>query len=135
MTAVLGKLKHNLVDVPAKHRNCGEPWSWISGGVRDVWILNPGGPVWFKWCHIHLRTYPYRFGLRILRVLPELMRTGCKTIPPCPNDFNPLALYQSLEFSDWWQDAGMIEVLQYLRGNCNLSIPPEWRDHLLPNSG
>ena len=80
---------------------------------------------------VHLRHYPFRFGLRVLRLLPRLQSSGCKSLPPMPDGFDPLACYRSQTFHDLWQDSNVIEVLTYLRGNCHLHIPPDWRDHLL----
>ena len=81
-----------------------------------------------------LRHYPYRFGLRILRILPKLQKEGKKAFPPMPEKvkLNPLKVYTSQTFDDMWEDAGVPEVLEYIRGNKSLKIPSEWRPHLLP---
>ena len=74
-----------------------------------------------------VRRYPYGFGLRVLRVLPQHQATGCKTLPPRPESFDPLEWYTREEFSDIWWDAGMDQVLTYLYGNKSLQIPIEWK--------
>ena len=81
---------------------------------------------------IKLRTYPYQFGLRILRILGDLQKTGCKTYPQPPESFDPLKCYQEQQFTDLWEDAGMLDVLRYLYGNRHLRVPSEWKPHLLP---
>ena len=79
-----------------------------------------------------LRTYPYRFGLRILRILGDLQKTGCRTFPETPKDFNALECYKGQDFNDIWTDAGMDLALEYLYGNRHLKVPLEWKPHLLP---
>ena len=83
--------------------------------------------------HLKLRHYPYRFGLRVLRMLPELIMDGCREFPPPPPDFDPLECYMEQDFSDEWKDAGTIETLEYIANNKHLVIPKEWQSHLLPS--
>ncbi|CAK9085103.1 unnamed protein product [Durusdinium trenchii] len=80
------------------------------------------------------QTYPYKFGLRILRIVNDLQSTGCRTFPPVPESFNPLACYQEQAFTDLWVDCGMDECLKYLYGNRHLKVPPEWKPLLLPTN-
>ena len=40
--------------------------------------------------------------------------------------------FQSMAFTDLWEEAGMTEVVHYLRENRSLAIPPQWRE-LLPH--
>jgi hypothetical protein len=86
----------------------------------------------FNWYPIQLRHYPYRFGLRILRILPKFQADGCKTFPEMPDRFSPLETYKSQPFDDMWHDAGAPEILKYIRGNKSLEIPGNWKPHLLP---
>lgn len=79
-----------------------------------------------------LRHYPYRFGLRVLRILPKLQADGCKTFDQMPRRYNPLKSYMAESFDDMWEDAGAPEVLRYIRGNKSLEIPAKWKPHLLP---
>lgn len=75
-----------------------------------------------------MRHYPYRFGLRMLRILPDLRSgSGC-SFPDMPKDFDPLEEFFSQDAEDAWEDAGVPEVLDYLRGNKSLKIPREWRE-------
>lgn len=77
---------------------------------------------------VSLRHYPYRFGLRVLRILPKLQESGCRRdFPEVPPDFCPLEMYQSQEFDDLWEDAGTEDVLEYILGNKSLKIPKEWQ--------
>lgn len=79
-----------------------------------------------------LRCYPFRFGLRVLRILPQLQATGCRSFPEPPPKFDPLRCYMEQDFTDLWTDAAVPQVLRYLRGNVNLRIPESWRGHLMP---
>lgn len=78
------------------------------------------------------RHYPYRFGLRVLRKLPQLMAGATRTFPDPPAGFDPLKCYMAQDFDDFWDDASFRDVLIYLRGNKSLNIPQAWREHLLP---
>ena len=80
----------------------------------------------------NLRTYPYKFGLRILRMLGDLQKHGCRTFPETPESFDALKCYQEQEFTDLWMDAGVDEIIKYLYGNLHLKIPQKWKPHLLP---
>ena len=37
-------------------------------------------------------------------------------------------MFANLPWEDLWEDAGMVSVLQYLRGNKSLCLPQEWRE-------
>ncbi|CAK9002223.1 unnamed protein product [Durusdinium trenchii] len=113
-------------------------WDYESSKYKSsrtaITKVDQDGKKTFQGCKKQLKdsqTYPYRFGLRVLRILPDLIKTGCKELPACPEDFDPLTNYCCQSFTDLWDDAHMCEVLQYLRGNTNLNIPAEWKPHLL----
>ncbi len=78
--------------------------------------------------NLDLRHYPYRFGLRFLRILPKLQASGCKKFPDMPPQLDPLQLYKSQTFEDAWLDAHTVDVVNYIRGNKSLNIPAEWKD-------
>ena len=79
------------------------------------------------------RHYPYRFGLRLLRILPQLQEDGCsKKFPDIPKRFCPLTFYKSLDFDDMWEDAGIPQVMEYISSNKHLAVPSKWKDHLFP---
>ena len=46
-----------------------------------------------------------------------------------PEYFDPLTEFASQSFDDHWDDARIPECVEYIRGNCSLFIPREWRDH------
>lgn len=79
---------------------------------------------------VHPRHYPYRFGLRVLRILPQLQADGCKAFPPMPETFDPLEWYKTQMFDDHWGDANIAECIWYIKGNKYLNIPFEWKPHL-----
>ena len=39
-------------------------------------------------------------------------------------------MFAQLEFTDMWEDAGMPELIVWLRGSTNLRIPQAWRPYL-----
>ena len=80
--------------------------------------------------HSQLREYPYRFGLRVLRILPRLKADACKMPEPPCLDWSPVKCYKKWQFEDLWSDASLEEVFVYLRGNSNLEIPAEWKNEL-----
>ena len=73
-----------------------------------------------------------KFGLRMLRLRCLLRRSKAAPIP-VPACVDPKEVFCSASFEDLWLDANMPEVAQYLKGSCDLEIPPEWRA-LLPVS-
>ena len=80
-----------------------------------------------------LRHYPYRFGLRVLRILPKLQADGPRVFPAPPADFDPLQCFMSHEFTDMWEDADIPQALWYIRGNRSLNVPAEWKPHFFPS--
>ncbi|CAK9067635.1 unnamed protein product [Durusdinium trenchii] len=77
--------------------------------------------------------YPYRFGLRVLRILPKLQADGPRVFPAPPADFDPLQCFMSHEFTDMWEDADIPQALWYIRGNRSLNVPAEWKPHFFPS--
>jgi hypothetical protein len=69
-----------------------------------------------------------------MQIRPHLI-AGAMGKPVWDESFapDPIAIYRACAFSDLWQDAGMPEVVQYLRGNSHLKLPDEWRS-VLPAS-
>lgn len=41
--------------------------------------------------------------------------------------FDEKAFFASLKFTDLWQDASMVDLVQYLKGNRSLRVPAEWK--------
>ena len=79
------------------------------------------------------RHYPYRFGLRMLRILPQLQADAAtKHFPEIPEGLEAVAIYQAQQFDDLWGDACVLECIEYIRGNKYLKIPNEWEQVLLP---
>jgi hypothetical protein len=60
---------------------------------------------------------------------PELVGTHTG-VPEWDADGQPdaLSLFRDASFSDLWEDARMVEVVQYLRANRRLRLPPAWKD-------
>lgn len=44
-----------------------------------------------------------------------------------------LNVFESVSFADVWEDARMIDVVQYLKGNRGLKLPAEWQS-VIPDS-
>ena len=40
------------------------------------------------------------------------------------------ARFQAMAWGDTWEDAGMSEVLVYLKGNVHIRVPECWRQYL-----
>ena len=78
-----------------------------------------------------------RFGLKILRELPRLSKTG-QGKPVIPESLDagelcPYKIFGEMEWGDVWEDGKMREVLQYLRGSKLLRMPEEVK-RLFPKS-
>ncbi len=80
-----------------------------------------------------MREYPINFGMKFVRMLPAL-RTGGGGQPILDKKsvaaLDAKAIFESMKFDDLWEDAEMVEVLQYLKGNSGLEIPEEWKNVL-----
>lgn len=73
------------------------------------------------------RQYPYRFGLRILRILPKLLKRGAKMPLQPPHQWDALEMFKAWPLEDVWADAELDDVYVYLRGNRGLNLPMDWR--------
>ena len=68
-----------------------------------------------------------------MQVVPFLVQTAGSIPNPTPAElakFDPKVAFASLKFDDLWSDAGMPELLVWLRGNKALRVPDEWRSFL-----
>lgn len=75
------------------------------------------------------REYPPHFGLRLVKLLPHLIKSRSMppAVPPSLAEMDTQAFFDGLSWeSDLWEDAKLVEVLQYLRGNKSLIIG-QWR--------
>ena len=81
----------------------------------------------------NLRTYPVAFGGKFLSLL-EMFRSraeGKPTLTPeVEASLDARYLFRDLPWGDMWEDAEIVELVVYLRGNKNLRIPEHWRDFL-----
>ena len=77
-----------------------------------------------------LRHYPPKFGFKVLKINMEFGKTshdpsaGFESKGAQPD---LQTLFQTEEWADVWEDAGMPEVIQYLMGNKYLQLPSSWR--------
>lgn len=78
------------------------------------------------------RNYPAAFGSKLVTIFEEMITTK-KGMPDLPTNL-PSAeeTFQSMEFTDVWQDAEVVSVCHWLRGGRDLRIPETFRP-LLPN--
>lgn len=78
-----------------------------------------------------LRQYPYRFGLRVVRIMPHLLQdvkdASAAAAPEPIRVWDPVKAFEEWEFNDPWVDARLEEVYIYLRGNKSLRVPEEWK--------
>ena len=76
-----------------------------------------------------LRVYPPRFGKRALELMPELKSSGegqpelPEGLIDGPQTFQDMTWDHELD----WDDARMLTVLVYLKGNKNLRLPERWK--------
>lgn len=105
-------------------------WPWISFGKPYTDLSTLKYYIDFQSQAHACRHYPYRFGLRVLRILPSLQETGRKEFPEPPSDFDPLECYKQMAFEDLWEDADIEPVIRYLKGNKSLRIPQMWKECL-----
>ena len=85
-----------------------------------------------KTYHPCYRNYPPKFGLKLLRMFPELLtdRHHPAKLSPQTRQQDALQMFRELDLGDMWQDAAMGEVLVYLRGNKHLLMPAAWKEVL-----
>ena len=80
-----------------------------------------------------LRTYPPRFGLRLVHLYPRFcQKKEALPVPTEPTE-DSFTLFSKVEWGDWWDShsANMRSVFAYLRGSKDLELG-EWRP-LFPN--
>ena len=71
--------------------------------------------------------------MKIVSLLHDLLEEKAG-VPSLPEELPDIStIVSSVEFADLWEDAKMVEVLQYMRAGTGLSIPSHLR-HLLPTS-
>ena len=77
----------------------------------------------------HTQAFPWKFGQRIMQIRPHMIASAVGK-PQWDENLDapdPIDIYSSCHFDDLWEDAAMPEVVQYLRGNKSLKLPPVWR--------
>ncbi|CAL1126488.1 unnamed protein product [Cladocopium goreaui] len=83
-----------------------------------------------------LREYPSGYGRQFAASMKSLIKEkGSPRYPsPVPDlDFlKPADLPPTTAIQDLWHDAKMVEVLQYLYGNQNLSLPDDFKSLFPP---
>ena len=84
---------------------------------------------------LKLRHYPFRFGQRLAHLRGKFAATaqGKPHVSEGTHDLLEVmreVQTQFLDVADVWHDAKMEEVLLYLRGSKNLSIPPEYKEYI-----
>lgn len=74
-----------------------------------------------------LRIYPERFGQHVAKLMPKLTTKG-EGLPP-DSHLSPLPADQLLGSQPWtnWDEADLITVLRYVRGNKSLNLPSKWK--------
>ena len=77
------------------------------------------------------RNYPPQFGAKVASIMEELQKLKTPVPTAFPEPLAAATVFESIDFSDLWTEARMVEVCHYLRGNNGLQIPQEWRK-LLP---
>ena len=72
------------------------------------------------------QSYPIAFGLRILRVLPQLWSSA--TSPPSPPWQDAASLFAASPVLDVWKEAKLLDACVYLRGNRYLRPTQRWKN-------
>ena len=79
----------------------------------------------------HLRTYPPKFGKRMVQLFPRFIAK--KEALPEISFTEPIQdgfwVFSQMAWDDWWDCANMKSVFAYLRGSTDLELG-EWRNHL-----
>ena len=103
--------------------------------VVGCWHPNTYGIFWVNkesdivLAPFHLRTYPPKFGMKIVKLLHRFL-TKREALPldlaaePVRSGFE---LFSETEWGDWWDCANMKGVFIYLRGSRDLQLG-EWRE-------
>ena len=72
------------------------------------------------------RIYPQGFADCLRKLYPGLV-TGAEGVPPLDSNSSPTKLFEGMHFSTW-EEAKLVHVVRYLRGNKHLDAPKEWSD-------
>lgn len=81
---------------------------------------------WMVLSTLGLRTYPPRFGLKLVRLFPRfIFNKEALRVTGEPHSESQ-SLFKSLEWGNWWDLAGMPEAFLYLRGSVDLQLG-NWR--------
>ena len=76
-----------------------------------------------------LRQYPFRFGLRVVRILPRILEDAAQMPVSPPVNFDGIDIFnQDWSMGDIWEDAHLDDVIIYLRGNTGLKLPHDYRN-------
>ena len=77
-----------------------------------------------------LRQYPVKFGLQITRMYHGLChKSWGKPRPQKSHRWEAVhELFDEKLWADFWDDAEMLSVLRYLRGNKSLNLPEPWKN-------
>ena len=76
------------------------------------------------------RSYPPRFGQAIRTLFPKLI-SGAEGCPEINDAAQACSVFENAPFSTW-DEAHLVPVLRYLRGNKHLMLPEEWRSVMPP---
>ena len=80
-------------------------------------------------CYVPLRSYPLRFGMRLVEMMPRFLEDCCK--PPMVPEADARTAFAGMSYTDMWEDAKVKESVFYIRASKSLRIPDGWRS-LLP---
>ena len=65
-----------------------------------------------------------------MALIPAMVADAGARSFPQDEAYDAKAMFDQLEFTDLWADAGMPELIIWLRGSKHLRIPQAWRPHL-----
>lgn len=68
-----------------------------------------------------------------MRIIPGVIASAWKSWrkhPPLDESLDAKLVFKNMVFDDLWEDAEMVELVVWLRGNRHLTIPAEWRPYL-----
>lgn len=86
-------------------------------------------PSLYIYIYVLLRMYPPHFGLRLVKLFPQLIasRSDPPEIPAKLANMDTQSFFDSLSWnSDCWEDGNLVSALAYLRGNKSLNLKG-WR--------
>ena len=79
----------------------------------------------------HLRTYPPKFGKRMVKLFPRFIakKEALPEIAFTEPIHDGFWVFSQVDWDDWWDCASMKSVFAYLRGSTDLELG-EWRNYL-----